>query len=156
MNTDQLHFFRDELEKSADLVFAPRGSKSAPVTAAGVFVNRKGGLKDFQALLKSEGGSLQKAKASYQKAHPDDFVTLAFKRESAPTRGGFLGIGGDKHFKAKRKNYEERLSKPRVFMREGREGAYAQHAMYKEVARGLYDDELNLPWLSKKDRAVYT
>jgi hypothetical protein len=139
-------------EKVADLVFGPRGD--APVTAAGAFVGRQGGGVEFQSLLR-ETGSFQKAKAAYQKKHPKDYVTLAFLREKAPTRGGFLGIGGDPHIKARLKNYQERSKSPRMFIREGEPGGYAQQALYKEVRRGLRDDELNNPWVPKKQRVVY-
>ena len=141
-------------EKLADIVVGPRGDKNAPITAAGAFVGRQGGGQEFSKLL-SEHGSFQKARAAYQKKHPDDFVTLAFRREAAPTRGGIFGLFGDKHFDAKLKHYEERKKSPRVFIRDGRAGGYAQQAMYREVARGLYDKELDKPWLSKKDRVVY-
>ena len=141
-------------EKLADIVIGPQGNKNAPITSVGAFVGREGGGPEFQKLL-LEHGSFQKAKAAYQEKHPDDFVTLAFRRESAPTRGGFLGLGGDKHFSAKLKHYEDRKKSPRVFIRDGKPGGYAQNALYREVARGLYDRELDKPWLSKKDRVVY-
>jgi hypothetical protein len=142
-------------EKLGDIIVSPRGHKNAPLTAAGAFVGREGGGSEFHKLLK-EHGSFQRAKAAYQKAHPDDFITLAFKREAPPRRGGFLGIGGDKHYSAKLKDYSARKKSPRVFIRDGRAASYAQGTLYKEVARGLYDRELNKPWLSKKDRVVYS
>jgi hypothetical protein len=141
-------------EKVADMIIGPR-SKSAPVTAAGAFVGTKGGAEEVQGFLRKHK-SFQKARAEYQKANPDVFITLAFKTENPPSRGGFLGIGGDKHYSAKLKAYRARKASPRVFIREGEPASYAQKALYREVDRGLYDGELNKPWLSEEERAVWT
>ena len=146
------HVLKSFFEKLADIVFDQQ--KDAPVTAAGAFIGRKGGAAEFQSLLK-QLGSLQKTREAYQKKYPNDFVTLAFLQEKEPKKGGFLGIGGDPHFKARLSDYQERVKKPRLFFREGEPGSDAQSFLYKEVRRGLRDNELDKPWLSDKDRQVY-
>lgn len=138
-------------EKIADLVYGPERGR---ISAVGAFVARKGGAAEFQRLL-GEHRSFQKARDAYRKKYPTDFITLAFRKEEPPTRGGFLGFGADKYYDEKRKDFESRIASPRVFIREGPAGGYAQGAFYKEVARARYDRELNKPWIPKKDRVVY-
>ena len=154
LTKEVLFYFSQEIEKRADIIIGRKGGDKDPVVAAGAFVGRKGGGKDFARLLQKHK-SLQKTRAAYVKEYPDDFVTLAFKREEAPGGKGFLGFGKGKHYDAKRKNYDDRVRAPRVFLREGEPASHAQSAFYKEVTRGLHDRELNQPWLSKEQRVVY-
>ena len=138
--------------KEADVMFG--GPSGGSIVSAGAYVGREGGEKDFTRLLQKHK-SLQKARAAYKKEYPNDFITLAFKRERSPKGKGFLGFGRDKHYGAKRKSYDERVKAPRVFVRSGKPGGHAQSFLYKEVARGLYDRELNQPWLSKEQKVIY-
>ena len=156
----------DELEKIAaakvaDVVFGPEG---APITAGGAFVGG-GDMAHEEAReralalqeLVSQHRSIQRARAAYQEAYPDDFTTTAFKREEAP--GGLRFFASrmftPKKAKSRQESYEERKESPRTFLRTGPPGGYHQDAFYREVARGLHDDELDQPWVPKKDRVVY-
>ena len=167
-----LDSFVDEIAKIADVSF--RDSKDAPLVAAGLFVglgsaDSKGSQIASQKIHRylQEERSFQKAKARYQKENPNHFVTAAFKFEKEPEGLSIVNkikrvFGSSDAAKEQElsesrvKSWEDRKKKPRVFIRSGQSGGHHQSAFYKEVARGLYDSELNQPHLSKKDRVVYT
>ena len=148
-----------ELEKLADIHFRAKGKENSPLIAAGVFVGKKGGAAEFQKHL-TKHKSLQKARASYQKANPKTFITLAFNSAPPPETKKkktkwWRRSKKDPHFKAKMALYKDQVRSPRVFLREGEPASYAQSALYSEVSRGLYDSELNKPWLTDKQKAFY-
>jgi len=153
--------------KEADVLFGPKDDKNAVITAGGIFVGVPGDEKDsgygakarkaanrIQALI-SEKGSLQRARQAYEKENPSHFVTLALKRESKPSSGVLGSLFQGEKQKSSLKSYADRSKNPRIFVRSGPSAGYAQNAFYREVARGLYDRELNQPHVPKKDRVVY-
>lgn len=157
--TPSIRAFSDELTKIADIVIRD-GAEGSPVVAAGIFVGTESGFeqksKQLQSLLKQHK-SLQATKREWLKKNPNDFVTVAIKKEGPP-EGLSHGIGkmfGSAAAKSRSKSYEDRVKSPRIFLRVDQTGGHGQSSFYNEVARGLYDDELNQPHISKRDRKVY-
>lgn len=157
------------ITKLADIMFRPKKDKGAVTTAGGIFIGVPGDKKDpgyakktqkaakrIQELLR-EKGSLQRARQAYSKENPSHFVTVAIKRENKPSSGllGYKKLLGGKKYKSSLKSFADRSKKPRIFIRAGQSAGYQQKAFYREVSRGLRDDELNQPHVPKKDRIRY-
>jgi len=157
------------IEKLADIMVGPRNDKGAVTTAGGIFIGVPGDKKDpgygaktrkaaerISELIK-EKGSIQRARQAYAKENPSHYITAAFKREKKPSSGflGYKKLFGGKKYKSSVSSYADRSKKPRIFVRAGQSAGYQQRSLYREVARGLRDNELNQPHVAKKDRVVY-
>jgi len=153
--------FFDELEKISDIIISSRKDPNAPVVSGGIFIGAD--PKDVQKArqrimhhLRTKG-SIRKAREAYAKEFPHHYTTTAFKREAAPggIRHGLGKLFRTKASKSREKSYKERVKDPRIFVRVAPAGSAQQRFFYKEVARGLYDKELNQPHVPKKQRVVY-
>ena len=157
------------ITKLADIMFGPKNSKGAVTTAGGIFIGVPGDTKDpgygkktqkaakrIQELMK-QTGSLQRARQAYAKENPSHYITVAIKREKKPSSGflGYKKLFGGKKYKSSVSSYADRSKKPRIFVRAGKSAGYDQKAFYREVSRGLRDNELNQPHVPKKDRIYY-
>lgn len=152
MNAFQYGFY-DELEKIGDLIF---GDPKNRATAYGVFIGTDD--KDdprkldaeFKALLQKHK-SLWKSKEAFMKRHPGRYVTTAQRRYGPPQSKLFGLIGPNKK---EMDLYTDQVKNPRAFFRFGPAASKQQKALYDEVERGLYDDELH--HLPKHKRVIYS
>jgi hypothetical protein len=159
-----VHTFVSELEKLSAVAFGPKDATN--YTAAGVFVSGGQAEADRATELLKKTKSMNKTLEQLHAEYPGAFITSAYKREHAPKDPGklkkFLQTITFRRKRAQEKldsakaSFAERSKSPRVFVRSGRAGGPEQSAFYKEVARGLYDRELNQPHVRKRDRVVYS
>jgi hypothetical protein len=145
---------RSEIEKAADMMIGKGQS-----VAGGLFVSAdtpedsKSRALEAQSLIKKHHG-LQAAAKELREKYKDAYVTVAVKKEEEPH--GFLkNIFQHNKLKAEKDSYADRVKNPRIFVRSGPAGEYHQHAMYNEVARGYYDNELRDAPIPKKNKVVY-
>jgi len=160
MNYEQIKqaAFMDEMQKLSDMMIGPR---QGSIVSGGIFASSntpeeaKSNAEEIQNLLKQHG-SVRAAREAFQKAHPNEYTTTAFKRETAPSHGIIKRIfKGKKFIESEQNSFKERSSAPRIFVRSGPSGGYDQRAFYNEVARGYYDRELDQPHIAKKNRIIY-
>lgn len=155
MLREQFSAFVDEFVKIADLYAtygASRGKGDPVTTAGGIFVG--GGENEPESAwrtrtdalrnLLQQHHSVQQVREAYQKAHPDDYVTAAFRQDYKP--GGFLhGLGkffGTNASKEREAQWALRSSHPRLFFAAGPAGGPSQFEFYRDVLRGLHSSEL--------------
>ncbi len=128
--------------KRADLIMGPKDRSKAKITAGGLYIgtdkDHDKKLKQYQDLLR-EHKSIQTARGAYKKLNPNDYTTTMFKFENAPKKPLLFGR---KKYKKNLEDYETRSKQPRIFLRAGKAGGDRQGFFYKEVARGIYDKDL--------------
>jgi hypothetical protein len=151
--------FVDEMAKIADIEFGEGPVNARKLVAGGIFIGADSdhGKKTQEITKHLEAlGSLRKAREAYQKDHPSDFVTGAWRLEAPPSGVAhkLKSLFGSAAAKSLQKSYEDRVKNPRIFVRVAPSGSSGQSMFYDEVARGYYDSELDQPHIPKEDRWV--
>ena len=122
-----------------------------------MFVGTDKGFKEKSEMLEQfvrsgKYKTLSDIRKAYRKKYPKDFTTVGVKTENAPKKPWiFRGNYNDQLA-----SYDDRVARPRKFLRVGRIAGPEQSAFITEIARGLLDNELDKPWVSKKDKVVYS
>jgi len=142
------------LVKIADMII---GKSENPVVAGGIFVHGEDEVQSRNNAEKvrkyiQQYGSLGKAKERFEKENPGVYITKVISTAAAPKKPFLFG---GKKYQSELKSYQDRVQKPRIFIRSGPAGGYQQSSLYKEVARGYYDSELNQDHIPKSQRIIY-
>ena len=139
------------LRKIADLVVTRKGGRifkrrdknDIRTTSGGLFIGTDkdpattGKKKYLQSLLGEKGATLQSVRKKYKTKHPDDFATLAFRREGKP-KGFFRKLFKTKGYTRDMDQFTRGSKRPHMKVQMGRAGSRDQHRFYNDVFKAKY------------------